>query len=154
MNTPILPIEAYTSSEWFKKEQKKIFNSHWQFAGFPEDLVNEGDYLTTQVGQYNIVIVKQLDGSLNAFHNLCRHRGTQLLRTTGKSKKVLTCPYHDWTYSLTGELISVPNQKIEFPNFNLKEHCLHKASVDILEKYDIYPSRKERLFAFGLFFTN
>ncbi|MEM1182595.1 MAG: Rieske 2Fe-2S domain-containing protein [Acidobacteriota bacterium] len=45
------------------------------------------------------------DRRLRAFHNICRHRGTQLIRAVGKTEKVLTCPYHDWTYDLEGRLL-------------------------------------------------
>lgn len=126
---PVLPKEAYTSQDWFEQEQQLIFGNSWQFAGFIEDLKDAGDYLTVQCGAQNIVVVKSEDGQLRAFHNLCRHRGTQLLRATGKKRKVLTCPYHDWTYNLTGQLISVPEKTKEFPDLDMKQVCLHKASV-------------------------
>jgi len=128
---PILPVEAYTSQEWFDKEQELIFGKSWQFAGFAEDIKDPGDYITVQCGHQNIVIVKGRDQRLRAFHNLCRHRGTQLLRAVGKKQKALTCPYHDWTYDLTGQLISVPDKEKEFPDLELNSICLHKASVDI-----------------------
>jgi len=128
---PILPIEAYTSQEWFDKEQEIIFGNSWQFAGLVEDIRDPGDYIAVQCGHQNIVIVKGRDQRLRAFHNLCRHRGTQLLRAVGKKQKALTCPYHDWTYDLNGQLISVPEKDTEFPDLELDKICLHKASVDI-----------------------
>jgi Rieske 2Fe-2S family protein len=128
---PVLPVEAYTSQEWFDKEQRIIFGNSWQFAGLVEDIQDAGDYVTVQCGVQNIFVVKGRDQKLRAFHNICRHRGTQLLRAVGKKQKALTCPYHDWTYSLNGELISVPEQKEEFPDLELDKLCLHKASVDI-----------------------
>lgn len=128
---PILPVEAYTSQEWFDKEQKIIFGNTWQFAGLAEDIQDPGDYLTVQCGHQNILIVKSHDQRLRAFHNLCRHRGTQLLRAVGKKQKALTCPYHDWTYNLDGQLISVPEKDKEFPDLALDKICLHKAAVDV-----------------------
>jgi len=128
---PILPVEAYTSQAWFEEEQRKIFGNAWQFAGLVEDLKDPGDYITVQCGHQNLVVVKGRDQRLRAFHNLCRHRGTQLLRAVGKKQKALTCPYHDWTYDLTGQLISVPEKEKEFPDLELDNICLHKASVDI-----------------------
>ncbi|MEM8886743.1 MAG: aromatic ring-hydroxylating dioxygenase subunit alpha [Bacteroidota bacterium] len=128
---PILPVEAYTSQEWLDREKRIIFGNSWQFAGFMEDLSDPGDYLTVQCGFQNILVVKGRDQRLRAFHNLCRHRGTQLLRAVGKKQKALTCPYHDWTYDLAGQLISVPEKEKEFPDLEMDEICLHKASVDI-----------------------
>ena len=128
---PVLPVEAYTSLEWFEEEQRTIFVNTWQFAGLMEDVQDPGDYITVQCGHQNMLIVKGRDQRLRAFHNLCRHRGTQLLRAVGKKQKALTCPYHDWTYDLSGELISVPEKEQEFPDLDLDSICLHKGSVDI-----------------------
>lgn len=61
---------------------------------------------------------------------MCRRRGNQILRATGKAQKALTCPYHDWTYSLQGELISVPDEATQFPMLNKGSLCLHKVSVE------------------------
>ena len=126
-----LPIEAYTSQDWFDREQQALFSQTWQFAGFVEDLSEPGDYLTVQAGLSNILVVLDDRNHLRAFHNVCRHRGTQLLRTSGKGKKFLTCPYHDWTYNLAGELMAVPERKTQFPDLDLKTLCLHKAAVGL-----------------------
>ncbi len=133
-----LPVKAYTSQEWFEQEMKTIFSTTWQFAGYVEDVINPGDYISVQAGLNNIFIVKGRDNRLRAFHNICRHRGTQLLRAVGKSKKAITCPYHDWTYDLEGNLISLPKKEEEFPELNKQElhKCdlnLHEASVDIFK---------------------
>lgn len=128
---PVLPKEAYTSEAWFKKEQKEIFSKTWQFAGFAEDITEPGDHIMMQAGQYNLILTMTNNRELRVFHNMCRHRGTQLLRTVGKRKKVFTCPYHDWSYSLEGELTSVPKEKTEFPNLDKKKLCLHQGSVAV-----------------------
>jgi Rieske 2Fe-2S family protein len=128
---PVLPVEAYTSQEWYDKEMELIFGRVWQYAGLIEDLSNPGDYVTVQAGNDNILVVKGQDHQLNAFHNLCRHRGTQLLRAVGKRQTAITCPYHSWTYSLTGELIGVPDKKNQFPDLDMKDFCLHKAGVGV-----------------------
>jgi len=126
---PVLPVEAYTSQDWFDREQQTIFSQTWQFAGFVEDLCDPGDYITVQAGTNNILVLLDEHQQMRAFHNVCRHRGTQLLRASGKRKKFLTCPYHDWTYNLNGELTAVPERKTQFPDLDLKTLCLHKASV-------------------------
>ncbi|CAM1352963.1 aromatic ring-hydroxylating oxygenase subunit alpha [Tenacibaculum halocynthiae] len=134
----VLPVEAYTSKEWFDLEMKTLFSTTWQFAGLVEDVANPGDYIAVQAGLNNIFIVKGRDHRLRAFHNMCRHRGTQLLRAVGKNQKAITCPYHDWTYDLEGKLISVPKKEEEFPDLCSKKlhECdlnLHEASVDIFK---------------------
>ncbi|SEE59436.1 Rieske 2Fe-2S family protein [Tenacibaculum sp. MAR_2010_89] len=134
----VLPVEAYTSKEWFDLEMKTLFSTTWQFAGLVEDVANPGDYIAVQAGLNNIFIVKGRDHRLRAFHNMCRHRGTQLLRAVGENQKAITCPYHDWTYDLEGKLISVPKKEEEFPYLCSKKlhECdlnLHEASVDIFK---------------------
>lgn len=128
---PVLPIEAYTSPEWYNKEMELIFGKVWQFAGLIEDVDNPGDYITIQAGNDNILVVRGRDQRLRAFHNICRHRGTQLLRAVGKKQTAIVCPYHSWTYSLTGELVSVPDKEAQFPDLDMKQFCLHQAAVDI-----------------------
>lgn len=127
----MLPVSAYTSSEWFDREQHSIFSKTWRYAGFMEDISEPGQCLTVQAGLNNIFIVMGRDRRLRAFHNICRHRGTQLIRAVGKSQKALTCPYHDWTYDLEGNLISVPEEHSEFEGLDKSCLGLKKASVDI-----------------------
>lgn len=126
-----LPVEAYTSQEWFDREQSGIFSRVWNYAGFVEDLSKPGDYMVVQAGLYSILIVVGNDGVLQAFHNICRHRGTQLLRSVGKTKKAIRCPYHDWTYSLNGDLISIPEESKEFGKVDKSCLGLKRASVGV-----------------------
>ena len=128
---PVLPVEAYTSQSWFDREQELIFSRTWQYSGLAEDISEPGQYISVQAGLNNIFIVMGRDRRLRAFHNICRHRGTQLLRAVGKTQKAITCPYHDWTYDLEGNLISVPDREREFPDLDLSCKGLLKASVDL-----------------------
>ncbi len=129
MNMPILPKDAYTSRAWFEREQEHIFSNTWAFAGLVEDLSEPGQYITVQAGLNNILVVMSSERDLRAYHNICRHRGTQLLRSTGRTKKVITCPYHDWTYDLEGRLLTVPEEKAEFSN--LDKTCLSLKSASV-----------------------
>ncbi|MXZ22595.1 MAG: aromatic ring-hydroxylating dioxygenase subunit alpha [Caldilineaceae bacterium SB0665_bin_25] len=126
---PILPVEAYTSQDWYDREQERIFSRTWAFAGLIGDVSEPGQYISVQAGLNNIFIVMGQDGQLRAFHNICRHRGTQLLRAVGNTKKVITCPYHDWTYDLEGCLLSVPDRRNQFPDLDMASLGLKKASV-------------------------
>lgn len=127
---PVLPVEAYTSEAWFDREQARIFSRTWAFAGLAEDVAEPGQYAAVPAGLNNIFVVMGGDRRLRAFHNVCRHRGTQLLRPLGKAKKAITCPYHDWTYDLEGRLIGVPNRKTEFPDLDTTCLGLKPAAVD------------------------
>jgi len=129
----LLPIAAYTSQAWFDWEMESLWSNNWHFAGMATDLANPGDYMTVQVGVHPIFVVRGQDHRLRAFHNLCRHRGTQLLRAKGKSDKNIVCPYHNWTYSLNGELKRIPEQDTQFADqdIDMGSLCLFKAKVDV-----------------------
>lgn len=127
---PILPVEAYTSPDWFDREQARIFSRTWACAGLAEDLTEPGQYLSVQAGRNNLFVVMGGDRRLRAFHNLCRHRGTQLIRAVGKAA-ALRCPYHDWTYDLEGNLVGVPRRAREFPDFDPSGVSLFPASVGV-----------------------
>ena len=127
---PILPVEAYTSQAWFDREVERIFSRTWACAGFAEDLSEPGQYLSIQAGLNNIFVVMGADRRLRAFHNICRHRGTQLIRAVGKAS-ALRCPYHDWTYNLEGKLTGVPKRAQEFPDFDPSSVSLFPASVGV-----------------------
>lgn len=126
-----LPVAAYTSQDWFDREQDRIFSRTWRYAGFMEDIAEPGQYMAVQAGLNNIFIVMGRDRRLRAFHNICRHRGTQLIRAVGKTQKALTCPYHDWTYDLEGNLISVPDEDREYGRIDKSCLGLKPASVDL-----------------------
>ncbi len=127
----LLPIEAYTSQAWFEREQRLIFGRAWQFAGMDEDIPEPGHYTCLNAGAYPIIVVRDENGGLKAWHNICRHRGTQLLEVTGNRKKVIQCPYHDWVYSLDGKLIGVPQRRAQFPDLDMSEWSLFPASVAV-----------------------
>ncbi len=131
MKMSVLPVEAYTSQEWFDCEQEFIFSRTWALAGLAEDVYEPRQYVTVQAGLNNLFIVMGRDRRLRAFHNLCRHRGTQLLRAVGKTHKAITCPYHDWTYDLEGKLISVPDENRQFPGIDKSCLGLKPCSIDI-----------------------
>ena len=126
-----LPVEAYTGQDWFEDELAAIFSRTWAYAGFAEDVSEPGAYASVRAGLNEIFVVMGRDRRLRAFHNICRHRGTQLLRAVGKTRKAITCPYHDWTYDLEGRLLSVPDEQREFAGVDKSCLGLKPASVDL-----------------------
>lgn len=125
-----LPIEAYTSREWFKREQDEVFSKVWQFAGFIEELKSYGDHICVDIGGHHIVVVMGEEGSLRAFHSTCLHRGNRAEVIIGNEKKSIRCPYHNWTYSFDGKLIGIPEKShIEFEEG--VSYALKPASVSL-----------------------
>lgn len=106
---PGLPAVAYTGHAYFQREQETVFSQYWVCVGLASDLPNPGDVYPTEVAGMPIVLVRDRAGMLRAFHNICRHRGLQLVAKPCNVQGNLRCPYHSWAYKLTGELKSTPH---------------------------------------------
>jgi Rieske 2Fe-2S family protein len=104
---PGYSLEApfYTSQEVFDADMEHIFGKHWIYVGVSVDVPEPGDYMTVQLGHDPILIVRDDDDEIRAFHNVCRHRGSRLCSEDKGTVGNLVCPYHQWTYDLTGKLI-------------------------------------------------
>lgn len=100
-----LPQAFYNDPFLFHIDMDEVFTRQWLFAGMTCEVPTTGAYITVQVGQNSVLIVRNRSGEVRAFHNVCRHRGSNIC--TGKKGKTanLTCPYHQWTYDLEGKLI-------------------------------------------------
>src|SRR5271168_2155310 len=102
-----IPARFYTDPEVFRAEQEKIFARNWQVVGHVHQLVNPGDFFTTELQGEPLLLVRGTQGELRGFYNVCRHRAGPPAEGCG-SKKVFRCSYHGWTYGLDGALISAP----------------------------------------------
>jgi len=126
-----LPPEAYTSPDWFRQERETLFSRAWSWVGMETDLKEPGDYFTATVHGHPLAVLLDADGVPRVMHNLCRHRGTELLEGRGNAGKTLVCPYHRWTYGLDGALRGVPNRSECFPHLDRSGLSLHQASIGI-----------------------
>ncbi len=97
----------YTSEEILSLERDLIFRRQWVCAGRTDSIANPGDYLSYQVDDQPVVVMRQSDGSVIAFANVCRHRMMTLLEGNGRCKRIV-CPYHAWSYNIDGQLIAAP----------------------------------------------
>jgi len=100
-----LPQAFYHDPEIYARELSRIWYDGWLFAGFALAIPNPGDYLTLDVGASPVVVIRGDDQRIRAFHNVCRHRGTQICREPTGHVRAFVCPYHSWTYSRQGELM-------------------------------------------------
>ncbi|MCZ6890204.1 MAG: Rieske 2Fe-2S domain-containing protein [Gammaproteobacteria bacterium] len=103
--------EAYRNPEIYAAEQERIFKRCWMFLGHESQVAAPGDFFTTYMGEEPIIVTRDSQGTLNAFINSCRHRGMRVCRADRGSARHFSCPYHAWTYDLTGALIGVPKHK-------------------------------------------
>ncbi|HTD50793.1 MAG TPA: Rieske (2Fe-2S) protein, partial [Acidimicrobiia bacterium] len=95
-----LPKERYTTTEFSDLEFERLWPHVWQIAGREEELDASGDFLEYTIGDDSILVVRTDRGTLSAFHNACRHRGTPLAAGCGTfATGEIRCPYHAWTYA-------------------------------------------------------
>lgn len=101
--------DLYLSPELFALEQRHFFGNTWNFAGHASQLPQPGDFITVTVAGQSLLLVRQADGTVRAFHNRCAHKGAQLsTEACGHTGKFFRCPYHAWTYKLDGAPLATP----------------------------------------------
>jgi phenylpropionate dioxygenase-like ring-hydroxylating dioxygenase large terminal subunit len=104
----LLP-EAYTSEEFFAVERERVFGASWVAVGCSAGLRSPGDVLVADVGGRSVFVVRKPDGTLRAFYNVCRHRGTRLLAPGEcRVQRFIRCPYHSWAYDHDGRCVGTP----------------------------------------------
>jgi len=102
-----LPARCYTDPGFFTLERERIFARTWQPVGRLEQVRQPGDYFTAEIAGEPIVVLRDLQGGLRAFANVCRHRAGVVAEGFG-NRKALRCAYHGWTYALDGTLLGTP----------------------------------------------
>jgi salicylate 5-hydroxylase large subunit len=107
--TSRIPFMAYTEPDQHKKELERFFyNQHWNYVGLEAEVPNAGDFKRTVVGERSVIMVRDADGAISVVENVCAHRGMQFCRERHGNKKEFVCPYHQWSYTLKGDLQGVP----------------------------------------------
>ncbi|MCC6196976.1 MAG: aromatic ring-hydroxylating dioxygenase subunit alpha [Burkholderiales bacterium] len=101
-----MPRAVYHTPALYDAEIERVWHAGWLFAGFTFEVPNPGDYLTLSVGGTSVLVMRDDAGSIRAFHNVCRHRGTLLCRADAGHVRAIVCPYHSWTYSRQGDLVN------------------------------------------------
>ena len=130
-STPTLSLAAkyYTDPEVFKLETNGLLARTWQFAGHASQLKETGDYFTFDMAGESLFCIKGRDGEIRTFYNVCQHRAHQLVSGQGQTR-VVVCPYHAWTYELTGELRAGPNIKA-VEGFDKSSICLTSVRTEV-----------------------
>ena len=130
-STPTLSLAAkyYTDPEVFKLETSGVLARTWQFAGHASQLQETGDYFTFEMAGESLFCIKGRDGEIRTFYNVCQHRAHQLVSGQGQTR-VVVCPYHAWTYELTGELRAGPNIKA-VEGFDKSSICLTSVRTEV-----------------------
>jgi phenylpropionate dioxygenase-like ring-hydroxylating dioxygenase large terminal subunit len=111
-------------------EYERILKPSWQIVCHINSIPAPGDFITLDLGPDSVVAVRNSQGEIQAFHNVCRHRGARILEGTGNCPGTITCPYHGWSYRLNGELLGMPLRE-SFPGLDRSQHGLKPVRMAI-----------------------
>ncbi|MEO1746608.1 MAG: SRPBCC family protein [Pseudomonadota bacterium] len=130
----VLPREAYTDDNWFERERASLLSKTWHLACMAFDLKKVGDFKTLDLFGFPIFVIRSSENEIAAFHNLCRHRGTELVEGSSNCGKTIVCPYHRWTYALDGRLRGLPDRAECFPDFDRDSHGLKPIGIGVFKE--------------------
>jgi phenylpropionate dioxygenase-like ring-hydroxylating dioxygenase large terminal subunit len=105
----IIRKERYTSAEFARLEWERIWTKVWLLGGLESDLREPGDFVCTEIGRESVLIVRQHDGGVRAFYNVCLHRGNRLRPGGIGSTDSFKCQYHHWEYAIDGAFKRIPD---------------------------------------------
>ncbi|MDC0216197.1 aromatic ring-hydroxylating dioxygenase subunit alpha [Candidatus Pelagibacter sp.] len=130
-----LPAKSYTDQEFWQKECDTVLNDGWLFVGFVHELKKPGDVIPIFIANKPILLVKNNNNEITAFHNVCSHRCLKLVDKKKNVGKVLRCPYHSWSYDLEGKLKAAPHiggtNQHKPKGFNFSKHGLKSIRIHL-----------------------
>jgi len=104
-----LPAQAYVSQDWFDAERALLWSRSWVCLTAGSYVPNKGDVIPLDLAGVPLFAMRGRDGAVRVFHNACPHRGMKLVSEKGNAGALLTCPYHNWAFGLSGELRQTPH---------------------------------------------
>ncbi len=126
-----LPSHAYHDADWFAREQRTIWARNWVAAGRLADLA-PGIMKKVQVGAASVILCRDAEGGVSAFHNVCRHRGAELCSAAQQPMgKLITCRYHAWSYAARDGRLAATGHAHPTDDFRKEEHGLFPVSVTV-----------------------
>ncbi len=129
-----IPASFYTDKRIFDLEQQTVFANSWQVSARLDQLTKAGNYVTAEIADEPIVIVRGHDEELRGFFNVCRHHAAAVMTEPEGHANQLRCPYHGWTYSLEGELKGTPEFS-DVCSFDRAENGLLPIQIATWEKW-------------------
>ena len=130
-----LPASWYVSPEIYAHERERVFAREWICVGRSERLENAGDFFTVEPAGESLIVTRDRAGTVHAFFNVCRHRGTRICElASGRFQGSIQCSYHAWTYGLDGAL-KVARNMAEVPGFDVRDYPLREAAVALWEGF-------------------
>lgn len=106
-----LPGERYTSRAFFEREWENVWTKVWLVIARTAEIPEAGDFVTEEIGPESFLVVRQEDGGIKAFYNVCQHRGNRLVQPEEGSMPSFTCDYHSWTWGIDGTLLRAQDEE-------------------------------------------
>jgi phenylpropionate dioxygenase-like ring-hydroxylating dioxygenase large terminal subunit len=122
-----LDVADYVDADQYEAEVE-VFRGSWHIAATSAELAKSGDYIRWDFTPRPVVVVRAKDGDLHAFYDVCAHRGGPIAPETTGSVRSFVCPYHNWTYDLTGQLVAIPSAE-HFPDLCIEDRRLSPVRV-------------------------
>lgn len=130
-----LPGWCYHSEALLKLEQEELFKTHWQIACHVSDIPDPGSFQTFDMCGERAIIIRGDDGGVNAFYNICRHRGSRLVaKDSGVCANAMICPFHGWVYNLDGTLRGAARPE-GYPPMDKNEFALRSVEHEVWQGY-------------------
>jgi len=124
-----LPGWLYHDPEFFEAEKRAFLRAAPQVVCHESEIAQPGEWRTLDYLGESVIVIRGDDGAVRAFHNVCRHRGSRLVDAVGGCDKVLTCPYHAWSYARDGRLVGVPHRN-EYPGLETERLGLAPVALE------------------------
>ena len=124
-----LPGWLYQDADFFEAEKKAFLRRAPQVVCHESEIRRPGEWRSLEYLGESVIVIRGDDGEVRAFSNVCRHRGSRLVDGTGGCAKVLTCPYHAWSYARDGRLVGVPHRN-EYPGLETEKLGLHSVPLE------------------------
>src|SRR5688572_19319368 len=128
-----LPGWCYTSPEWYQREVDTMFRKDWLCVGRAEQVPNAGDFFSIEIVGEPLIVVRDEANQVRVHSAICRHRGAIIAEGQQGKCRAFVCPYHSWTYSLAGKLVSTPGNPPPMAGvegFKPSEHGLNAVRSD------------------------
>jgi len=136
-----IPAALNHSREFLQHECEKIFTQEWICVCREDEVSKPGDFITHEIAEVPVIVIRQQNGEVGAFVNACAHRFACLVSREKGSAKKFTCRYHGWTYDNSGQLIGAPNMEMK-SGFDKSQHRLRLLQLDIWQGF-VYVSLAE-----------
>ena len=114
--------EIFVDPDIYRRELENIFTRAWLFVGHESQVPNPDDYFISRMGEESVILTRDRQGKLHVLLNTCTHRGMKVVRYDQGNTRTFSCPYHGWSFSTDGSLVSVPGELLGVPQYRAAYH--------------------------------